>query len=424
MQARKDPMLTNEQRNLIYEIATADSLQDSFSIFSCFQDKLENCKFIFASTKGADPGLSVNFDFKGGSAIRSLFNSDKVLVLDKETLHEMTRGKATFQVDYSISLDTQALSYLEPYAKNNTSKLPNDFKDIFECIARDDVFVDPMPYIHENYSNLSDYKSVEAVFNKIKAYEVLRTIDKSALRNESIVKSCRTESELLKLAQEQVARMFSDLSVPGFIKQISASFNYQYACLLKMIVIQLANPKRAAYKKLFEYLDFCHKEVSVIGLRELVIASEFFERGQDFLFFGKVQKNKKDILKIIKGMAWDLYHVRQLEKMVTIRPNNSARYYFPSLLTCDKRLVEVIGLYPLKCCAYVEGDYEPMPFFDGDILGALSDSEVEKNGILESYFSLEKQNERSYARGFVADNLPSLVKQLEVELKCVSNING
>lgn len=415
-------MITDEQRQLINEIGTAERLEDSFNIFNFFQDKLEKSKFIFAATKGATPGLSVNFDFKDGSAIRSLFHSDKVLVLDKETVNEMTKGQTTFQVDYSISLDTQALSYLEPYAKNNKDKLPNDFKEIFEFIAQDNVFVDPMPYIHENYSNLSDPESVEKIFNKLKAYEVLRTIDELALKKQSIVKSCCTESELLKRTQEQIARMFSDLSIPTFVEQITSNFNYQYIHLLKMSSIQLKNPKRSVYKKIIDYLDFCHKEVATIGLRELIIASEFFKRGQKFEFFGKIQKNKKDIFKVINGMAWDLYHVRQLERLITIRPNSDARYYFPSLLTCDKRLIEVIDLYPLKCCAYIEDDYEPIPFFDGDILEILSNSSDEKNEIYKSYFSIDKQNERTHARDLVRSKFPDLVKNLEIELSQVASV--
>lgn len=416
-------MATDEQRELIKKIATADNLEDSLNIFNLFQDKLESCKFIFASTKGSTPGLSVNFNFKNGSAIRSLFHSDKVLVLDKKTAHEMTKGQTTFQVDYSISLDTQALSYLEPYVKNNINKLPNDFKDIFEFIAKGNVFVDPMPYIHENYSNLKDPKSAERVFHKLKAYEILRTIDESALKNESIVKSYCTESELLKRAQEQISRMFSDISTPIYVEQINYNFNLQYIYLLKMTSIQLKNPKHSVYKKILDYLDFCHREVSTIGLRELIVASEFFKRGQKFDFFGKIQKNKKDIFKIINGMAWDLYHIRQLEKLVTIRPNSSARYYFPSFLTCDKRLIEVIDLYPLKCCAYIEGDYEPMPFFDGNILRNLSNITDEQNEIYDNYFSLDKKNERSLARGLVNDIFTVLVEKLEAELSQVANVS-
>ncbi|MGC3834408.1 hypothetical protein ACPSKX_09090 [Moritella viscosa] len=117
-------MVSDEQRALIQEIATADSLGESIAIFSLTKELLDGCKFIFASDSGPSPGLSVGQDFKDGSAIRSLFSTEKVLVLDNETLRDMSLGTAEFQIDYSISLDTQALSYLEPYISGNVNKLP------------------------------------------------------------------------------------------------------------------------------------------------------------------------------------------------------------------------------------------------------------------------------------------------------------
>jgi hypothetical protein len=415
-------MISDEQRSLIAEIAMADSLGESIATFSLTQDFLEGCKFIFASEKGSAPGKSVRFDFKDGSAIRSLFNTEKILVLDKETLKEMSFGNAKFQIDYSISLDTQALSYLEPYINGFENKLPNDFKDIFTFISRDDVFVDPMPYVHENYMNLNVPKAADRIFNKLKAYEVLRTLDKCALENESIVRSSCTEAELMKNTQEHIARMFTAMANAGFVNELNINFNYQYVHLLKMISIQLEKPNRSTYSKIIDFLDFCHEDVSSIGFREALIANGYFKIGQKLGFFSKIQKNKKDLFKVINGMAWDLYHIRQMERLATIRPNENAKYYFPSFLTCDKRLIDIIDLYPLKCFAYVEGDYEPIPFFDGDILKSLSGNLDEENEIYSKYFSSNKVNIRAANREVSRNELTELVKKLELELSQIANV--
>lgn len=415
-------MEVDEQRHLISKIAMANSLRESISIFSQNQNLLNNCKFIFASNKGPVPGLSVTFDFKDGSVIRSLFNTEKVLVLDKDTLDEMSYGSAQFQIDYSISLDTQALSYLEPYINGFENKLPNDFKEIFSFISRDGVFVDPMPYVHENYFNLNIPEAAGRIFNKLKAYEVLRTLDRRVLENESIVKTSCSETELMKNTQEHIARMFTTMAEVTFMNELKLNFNYQYAHLLKMISIQLGKPNREKHTKTIDFLNFCHKDVSSIGFREALVANKFFEEGQKLGFFSKIQKNKKDIFRIIKGMAWDLYHIRQMERLATIRPDKNARYYFSSFLTCDKRLVDILDLYPLKCFAYVEGNYEPMPFFDGDILKSLSSNLDEENEIYNQFFSLDKVNFRSANREESRSKLSTLVKHLEVELSEIANV--
>ncbi|QWL70111.1 hypothetical protein HQ397_08180 [Aeromonas hydrophila] len=415
-------MINDEQRELIARIATADNIEESLDIFTLYINHLDKCKFIFASQTGTQPGFSVNLNFNAGSAIRSLFKSDRVLFLDKETLNEMKYDEAQFIIDYSISLDTQALSYLEPYINGFTNRLPNDFKDIFLFISRDNVFIDPMPYIHENYMNIEDFNSIDKIFNKLKAYEILRTLDQQALKNDSIVRSTCTEFELNKNTQDYVARMLTAMSEPAFVRELKNSFNHQYIHILKMVIIQLSKPHKPVYSKITDFLNFCHNDMSSIGLREVIIANEYFKKGQKLEFFSKIQTKKDNLLKIINGMAWDLYHIRNMELFIAIRPNKDARYYIPSFLTCDKRLIEIIDLYPLKCCAYIEGDRKPMPFFDGNIFDLISNNINEKEELYEKYFSSEKLKFREIHRNAKRNCFSELVKVLEAELCQIAKI--
>ena len=179
--------MNNNKIDLIYQIANACNLQHSVQIFTTNKDKLKGYKFIFASEKGSEPGHAVSFNFENGSAIRGLFRTKNVYLLDEKTLEEMYSNECKFPIDYSISLDTQALSYLQPYIESNNSRLPKDFKEIFTFIARDDVNVDPLPYEFENYSNLE--ASSDKIFEKLKAYQLLRTIDSELLLKNDLIKS-------------------------------------------------------------------------------------------------------------------------------------------------------------------------------------------------------------------------------------------
>lgn len=110
--------------------------------------------------------------------MRRLFKEDHVLVLDPDTFKEMlTSGKTTYGIDYSISLDTMAFSHLAKSINTRGEKAPRDFREVFEFLARDDVWVDGMPYLMENFIRveLLDGKRSEHVFESIKAFEVLRT---------------------------------------------------------------------------------------------------------------------------------------------------------------------------------------------------------------------------------------------------------
>ncbi len=406
---------------IIGEICTASSLGESLRLFEIYSDSLHSYKFIFAAKHGTIPGFSINRDFSDGSVVRSLFSSGSVLVLDRDTLKEMKKGRATYLLDYSISLDTQALSYLAPYLAGNCSRLPKDFKEIFSFISREDVNVDPIPYILENLRNISDLNKAERIFEKIKAYEVLRTIDADALKKHGSIKSKLCDAEIIKKSQEHVSRMYRDLSDQQVVDGVMFKFNFSYWNLLAMISIQLSNQKRSIEEKLIALIELSDSKLATLGFREITVAKSYFERGQQLTFFGKVQKGKKDLFDIVRGMAWDMWHIRQMEQNLTIRPAREARYFFPSFLTCDKRLVEIIDLYPLKACAYNEADLMPIPFFDGDWLGSLSPSESFRENVCSMYLSNQALSSRNIRRDQATRLINDSVDELE---RVVAELSG
>ncbi|XBS68922.1 hypothetical protein ABK905_20550 [Acerihabitans sp. KWT182] len=121
------------QLNIIYDICNAKSLRESIAIYRVYYKYLLDYRFIFASDKGAATGHSINRNFSSGSAIRGLFKTGRVFILDPNIFEEIfIMGRnVTFPIDYSISLDTMALSYLKPFIEGNHTKLPADYKEIF-----------------------------------------------------------------------------------------------------------------------------------------------------------------------------------------------------------------------------------------------------------------------------------------------------
>lgn len=409
-------ILTDAQLNfVISEICEAKTLEESTAQYNFYEPILPDCKFIFASHNGASPGLSVNHTFSAGAVVRSLFKTPKVWVLDRETVREMKTGRSTFRIDYSISLDTMALSYLEPYLQGKHSQIPNDFKEVFQFISRDDVWVDSLAYCAENIKNLKNPKHSNKIYNKLKAYETLRTLDKKLLESQGIVRSTLSEDELTKAAQEHIAKMYMNLGDDRDPNDANPMYQLSYCYLLKMVLIQFREPTLLLHEKMWQLLEFSDEEAGVIAAREFAIAREYFSKGQKLKFFGKIQKNKSDTLEKLDGMAWDLTHIRRMELALTVRTDAGARYFFPALLTFDKAFIEILDLYPLKVCAYVEGRHNPMPFYDGDWFGLFSESSVEKNKVMERFYSAEAISNRAELRKSV--KLSMLIKSLESKLK-------
>ena len=411
-------------RSLMARICNADSLAEALEIFRHAGPLLDGCKFVFAAKSGAEPGFAVNRTFSSGASIRSLFNTERVVVLDTETVREMRSGKATYPIDYSISLDTQAVSYLEPFINGKASaSLPSDMKEVFDFIARDDVSVDPIPYMLENVHNLCDQAAADRIYAKLRIYEILRTLDTQWLQSRGEVRSVLSEQDLTKHAQEHIARMFADRDNETFVKGLTFRYQFVYSHLLKMTLIQMSSPKTSVAKRMLQFLEFCDSRMATMNGRETALARTYFERGQDLTFFGKIQKGKPDLFQLLGGMTWDLWHVRQLEEAMTFKPARQARYFFPALLTFDKRLVEVIDLYPLKVCAFKEGESEPMPVFDGDWFDLVTAEEAAKDSIKERFFASEARASRDARRDGVKPRITEIVKELEAELSEVALVN-
>jgi hypothetical protein len=410
------------RQEIIVQIGTATSIAEAYVLFKLNLSLLENCKFIFASASGPAPGFSVNRTFSCGAVVRSLFHTEKVIVLDKDTIKEMDSGGAAFPIDYSISLDTQAISYLKPYLEGQLTRIPKDFKEVFEFISQDSVNIDPLPYISENYHNLQSEHGQARIFGILKAYEILRTIDTKWLQEHNEVKSVLPESELSTRAQVFISRMFMDQANKTALAGLDFSQQSMYALLLKMAEIQLNLPQESAKSKILEFLTFCDKELATIFMRETVIARAFFTRGQKLEFFAKIQRNKSDLLHILNGMAWDLWHVRQLELSLTLRPAPQARYFFPALLTFDKRFIEIIDLYPLKALAYVDGINQPIPFFNGDWIKLIAGDDETQAAITEKFYSSDARTNRAHRRKCMKEKIAMTVSALEAKLRKIAAI--
>ncbi|WP_343730236.1 hypothetical protein [Duganella sp.] len=408
-------------RELVAEICNADSVAEAIVLYSQCWPLITDYKFVFAAEKGASLGFAVNRTFGAGAAVRSIFSSERVFVLDPDTFSEMSarQGPVSYPVDCSISLDTQAMSYLEPYIKGlPNNKIPDDFKEVFAFIARDEVNVDPLPYINENRFNLSDAKAADRIFAKLKAYETLRTLDKEWLKVNGEARSVLTAGELDSRALKLISDMYEERHNHAALGGLRTRHQYMYICLMKMALIQLYTAGRSVTEKVIDFLAFCDGEFATIFARETVIARAYFERGQDLSFFGKIQKGRNDLPKQLSNMAWDLLHIRHLEEAMTLNINREARYFFTAFLTFDKRLIEIMDLYPLRSLGYQTGGGELLPVYQGDWFETVVSSESGTK-VRERFYSSEARASRNSRRDAAKANLPHIAASLEAELAVV-----
>lgn len=415
-------MIEELKRKIVHAIASAPDVEAALIAYGLAWSTIKEYKFAFGAAKGGVPGFAVNRSFSGGAVVRGIFPDERVVVFDPETIKEMRSGTARYPVDYSISLDTNAFSYLKPFVLGKTGRLPSDFVEVFEFIARDDVRVDGMPYMLENLggTNLQDEKKANHVFESIKAYEVLRTIDSAWLGQHGEVRSTLDDEALIKKAQEAMARLYRDLDDPGYMRGLRQRVDYLYVSLLKLASIQLQHKTWSTDRKVEAYIEFCHSRLATINAREMKVGREYFDRGQDLKFFGKIQAGRSDLLALLKNMAWDLFHVRQLESGMTMLPDPKARYFFPALLTYDQDLIEIIDLYPLKSIAFTSNESDILPVYHGDELAVIASDSAQIEILKTRYFSEIAAADRTARRDSMWTTLPGLITELEGQLSAFS----
>jgi hypothetical protein len=195
-----------------------------------------------------------------------------------------------------------------------------------------------------------------------------------------------------------------------------------------MATIELKRPQRElAAVKLAEFVEFMDSRMQTMFARETIVAASYFERGQNkFPFFGEIQKRKPDNLEKLKNMAWDFSHIRYIEGAVTREdwmpelPEMKTRYFFPSLLTCDKKFVEVMDLYPLKSYAFQKGSHRPMPFPEMDWIAKVAGTKEAGIEFAKKYYSEAAQDRRQIMREDVIKNLHAITRELEEEFSTVA----
>ena len=377
------------------KICYADSPAVATSLYTSALPSFKNWRFILGSDKGITTGAAVNRSFQNGAAVKSLFAADHVFVLDEYTSQQMAFGKATVSFDFSISLDTNAFSYIRSYLKNQVNIAKSDVDEFVKFIARDNVNVDPAPYLMENqdiFQNGSDEQKA-LIFDNICAYEVIRTIDKHHFHSTNEIKSTLSDDEIKSKAAYSISASIyksSDDILNLGLKKVRLCL---HCLLLKMVIINFFE-KGDLVKKIEKFMDFMDTKLGAMFDRESVIAFEYFRTGQNLRFFGRIQKNNPKILKEIRNMAWDLFHVRITELGFVFKGQEGARYFFPAILTFDKNLIEIINLRPLRAII-LSPENALQPIYNVNVFDKISqNSDEASRRLLHKFYSDGARNRR------------------------------
>lgn len=287
----------------------------------------------------------------------------------------------------NVSLDTNTVSYLRTMADGQSEKLPSDhIKTLIEninIIKKASTF-DYLPYILENY--VFSPSNEERILKTVKSVEHFLYPDDEwyCLQNYEIVKSSFKQIEV--------------------IEQVKKEYYICYALLLLVCFINFKFNKMKTLQKLENFCMYMDRMFFLFREPFVEVAFNFFEHGNQYRFFKKIQKNAKNILKNLRNMAWDIYHLWCLESACST-VDMGADLLVPYFYCFDKGLLELKECFDLEALFVNEKTGERICFYHKHSYP------IE---VIEKYMSIEKEKIRR--ENFSHENIMMQIEHLENEI--------
>lgn len=258
----------------------------------------------------------------------------------------LSEGDSRARMLKCVSFDTQTVSYIEEYFKKGTVAYKN-FNGVIDIVNSSNIGIDYIPYATENLLFGSERK--DSVMQSIYAFEMMC---KENGKSEIV---CRRNAQ-------SVISMYGNNKNEYFLF-LKRKYQLIYISLLKMCSIQLSCTQSSLDDKIKILVDFMSSKMHRMLHPELNLAKIYFDKGHTCGFFGGVYKKDKDIIKTIKNMAWDIFHLRMINEGAIFYTDESADVLIPYFYTYDRRLNDIKLCYSVRALVINDKTKEVLPFY-------------------------------------------------------------
>ncbi len=336
-------------KNAIRHMFLCREFEEHLECYKHYYEDLKECTFIvFSEKEGTKLPVPLCTNYDNDFAIINIGSGDRYFAVNKQIYKEMCRTeRSDYHIDVCIELDTQAVSYLKNiFIEYNQISDYDKAKNLIEYLKLQDVNYSCLPYLVENATK-KDLKKIDC-YKNIKSFMLFKSLNYHAfIQNRKIIYDRQVED-----IQIDIDTLYNDMFSEKFNQCYEKIFRMQksiYILLLKTIYIEFNNSKKSAQIKIMKLFDFVNKELGFVAERELEVCYYYFKHdNRTKKFFKKIQKNSRNLLDTINGMAWDLIHIRLIEQQFAIRPIDKVRYSIHTLLTFDNGLKEILQINPIE----------------------------------------------------------------------------
>ena len=334
------------------ELASASSVGQVWDKYRKYKNELHEITFLYANNQVRDGFKPIDlyqiFDDipEVKNNVFALFPFGKVNYFSRATLlNNRTSGYS----ERLISFDKNTISYFRAVKQGKKQNLPQvaqqNIEILMELIKGYGRWqFNFLPYLIEDKlsDNYNENKVLEAI------YEIEKTYYASI---------CKSDEFCLEKAKEQISMR------EAFLEECGRRFEPIHCMLLAICFVQLQYPKLTAKQKLemlFSLFDIDSYELCR-PMTEL--AYDYYKGCGGEYFFRKIQSKAKNIVKEIKNMAWDIFHLKSLEWEYVLY-DSIADINFPYFCTYDAGILEELKKYfELDALAVCSRTKETFPFY-------------------------------------------------------------
>ncbi len=334
----------------INEMFLRSNMLEHMACYQKYKKDLKDCTFVvFSETQGTELPEILHTNYNNDFAVINLGCTNRYYAMNQQIYEEMIRtGETYYGVDICVELDTQAVSYLKTVFKEY-SHIPeyDKIRPLVQYLQLRDVNYSCMPYLIENAAKRGKIDRIEC-YKNLKSYFLFKAFE---IKDDMGV-YCRSEEDIMIETDSFYNDIFSDKFFLAY-KDLIELQKAIYVLFLKAICIEFENPKRSAQTKMMELLDFVNEELGFVANRELEICFHYFNHDdRTKKFFKKVQKNSKNLFGVVDGMAWDLIHIKLLEREYMTKVVDKVTFAIHILLTYDNGLKDILQINPIEQIAF------------------------------------------------------------------------
>ena len=270
----------------------------------------------------------------------SLFEGPRFFYVSPEIVSQsaLNGGRSNVLIDWSFSFDSNVAQKIRAYVNGENISEP-EFERV-ETLLRlkkeYSIQVDLVPFLFENLRLSRDDSQNERPLNTLMAFKALDHLDWEAFeRDPRRPVIMRPWEELRQEAEVAYNSLVSDEAV--IVQEEKALFATAFLFGLAEKWLQYPKEKEKAFSEL---IDYCLSQLGRLPLYEVSLAWDFLSKPQALRFFGPLAGLSKNLLRDLRGMAWDLNHIRALETMATQQVRSG--FFLPFFVSFDRRLVELL----------------------------------------------------------------------------------